>query len=159
MILFGFFPADPLPTRVFCRNMAKICQLHSPHKFRFSGPVIRSGYEMRNAWMERTDRRGGKKLQASNPACGTGLQHPEKHQAPNIKHGCVAGVWGGQAPLKSNKVQWYPMKFNEFGQKIKKIIFVRAARANKNRNTHAKDAKEPKPKIWNFKKGQWKRKN
>jgi hypothetical protein len=35
LILEGFFRADPLPTPVFCRNMAKIVQLHSPEKFNY----------------------------------------------------------------------------------------------------------------------------
>jgi len=33
LIFRGFFWSDPHPTPVFCRNMAKICELHIPHKF------------------------------------------------------------------------------------------------------------------------------
>jgi hypothetical protein len=42
-IFSGFFPTDPLPTRVFCRNMAKIVQLLLPGGLRFEGGVIERG--------------------------------------------------------------------------------------------------------------------
>src|SRR5450756_2301775 len=41
LIFREFLPADPLPTREKCRNMAKIVQLLSLPKFRFAGAVIR----------------------------------------------------------------------------------------------------------------------
>jgi len=40
MIFREFLPADPFPTREICRNMAKIVQLLSLPKFRFSGGVV-----------------------------------------------------------------------------------------------------------------------
>jgi len=40
LIFREFLPGDPLPTPVFCRNMAKIVQLLSLPKFRFWGGVI-----------------------------------------------------------------------------------------------------------------------
>jgi len=40
MIFREFLPGDPLPTRDFCKNMAKIVQLLSLPKFRFSRGVI-----------------------------------------------------------------------------------------------------------------------
>ena len=40
LVFMEIFQADPLPTPIFCRNMAKIVQLHSPHEFNFSTSVI-----------------------------------------------------------------------------------------------------------------------
>src|SRR5450756_1042258 len=45
MIFREFLPGDPLPTPVFCRKMAKIVQLLTPPKYRFSGGVIRWGHD------------------------------------------------------------------------------------------------------------------
>ena len=68
LIFRGFFWSDPHPTPVFCRNMAKICELHIPHKFKFSEPMIRSGYDMPIACRMGTDARKG--FRSGGTGCG-----------------------------------------------------------------------------------------
>ena len=67
--------------------MAKICQLHSPHKFRFSGGVVeRKDGTAKNSLTQRTPRTQRSEAEGYlGKAPNSNLQAPEKFQSLNIQ--------------------------------------------------------------------------